>query len=301
MSRAFESIAIAGAWGYIGRKLLDAALRNGLRVYAFDPGPRPAEVNSASVTQVASEAEFYALPADLFHLALHPEPRRKAQSILLARALSEPLAVLNEKPMASPERPEECRRIIAAVDDSRAIFLYDFVELFDPLTRRIADYLADFRRVEIESMVLQRSKDREDPAIARNYKWMLPIQYQESVHCLAYVLYLLARFRGGFESALSGGLTATAHCEPYCPPNPEAYANVVDGRCEYRMTLGTFTAEGITNFKRGAPGRSAGSCAGMAMAGPLSSRPITSKAVSTSASTARTNGGMPRQVRTMRF
>ena len=30
MSRAFESIAIAGAWGYIGRKLLDAALRNGL-------------------------------------------------------------------------------------------------------------------------------------------------------------------------------------------------------------------------------------------------------------------------------
>ena len=158
------------------------------------------------------------MPADLFHLALHPEPRRKAQSILLARAQSEPLAVLNEKPMASPERPEECRRIIAAVDDSRAIFLYDFVELFDPLTRRIADYLADFRRVEIESMFCSDRKTGKIPRLHGTTKWMLPIQYQESVHCLAYVLYLLARFRGGFESALSGGLTATARCEPYCPP-----------------------------------------------------------------------------------
>jgi predicted dehydrogenase len=259
MIRAFESIAIAGAWGYIGRKLLDAALRKGLRVYAFDPGPVPADLYSAahtvnsSVTHVAGEAEFYELPADLFHLALQPDARREAQSILLERAQSEPLVILNEKPMAAPETPDECRRIVAAVDHSRALMLYDFLELFDPLTRHIIDYFAGFRRVEIESMAMERSKDREDPSIARNYKWMLPIQYQESVHCLAYVLYLMATLRGGFESALSDGLTVTARSEPYSPPNREAYSYVVDGRCEYRLTLGALAIEGLTNFKRGAP------------------------------------------------
>ena len=252
MSCSFESIAIAGAWGYIGRKLLDAALRQGLRVYAFDPGPAPAELNPASVTRIASEVEFYALPADLFHLALHPDARRQAQNLLLARAQREPLVILNEKPIVSPEAPAEGPAIIAAVDHSRALMLYDFPELFDPLTRRITDYLAGFRHVEIQSMVMERSKDREDPAIARNYKRMLPVQYQESVHCLAYVLYLMARLRGGFEAALSGGLTVTAQSEPYCPPNPEAYAGVVDGRCDYRLGLGALTVEGVTNFKRGA-------------------------------------------------
>jgi hypothetical protein len=252
MSRRFASIAIAGAWGYIGRKLLDAALRQGLRVYAFDPGPAPAELNPASVRRIASETEFYALPADLFHLALHPEARRQAQDFLLARAQGEPLVILNEKPIVSPEARAEGPAIIAAVDRSLALMLYDFPELFDPLTRRITDYLAGFRHVEIQSMIMERSKDREDPAIARNYKRMLPIQYQESVHCLAYVLYLMARLRGGFASALSGGLTATAQCTPYCPPNPEAYAGVVDGRCDYRLVLGALTVEGVTNFKRGA-------------------------------------------------
>jgi hypothetical protein len=252
MNHSFESIAIAGAWGYIGRKLLDAALRLGLRVYVFDPGPAPAELNPASVTRIASETEFYALPADLFHLALHPEARREAQSLLLARAQGEPLVILNEKPIVSPEASAEGPAIIAAVDRSLALMLYDFPELFDPLTRRITDYLAGFRHVEIQSMILERSKDREDPAIARNYKRMLPIQYQESVHCLAYVLHLLAKLRGGIESALSGGLTVTAESEPYCPPNPEAYAGVVDGRCVYRLGLGALTVAGITNFKRGA-------------------------------------------------
>ena len=40
-----RSIAIAGAWGYIGRKFLDVALANGLETYVFDPGPMPEDVD----------------------------------------------------------------------------------------------------------------------------------------------------------------------------------------------------------------------------------------------------------------
>ena len=54
-----RSIAIAGAWGYIGRKFLDVALARGLTTYVFDPGPRPADLDPARFTRVADEAEFY--------------------------------------------------------------------------------------------------------------------------------------------------------------------------------------------------------------------------------------------------
>jgi len=130
--------------------------------------------------------------------------------------------------------------------------LYDFPELFDPLTHRIAGYLDGFSQLEIHSMVLERSKDREDAAIARNYKRMLPIQFQESVHCLAYLLYLLAALRGGLEAVLPTGVSVNARSSPYSPPNPEIYPYVVDGRCDYRLTLGRLTVEGISSFKRGA-------------------------------------------------
>ncbi|MGO8930080.1 MAG: hypothetical protein ACLQU3_24695 [Limisphaerales bacterium] len=52
-----DSIAIAGAWGYIGRKVLDAALGRGLRTYVFDPGPAPTEFDPQSVTRVDSEGK----------------------------------------------------------------------------------------------------------------------------------------------------------------------------------------------------------------------------------------------------
>jgi len=130
--------------------------------------------------------------------------------------------------------------------------LYDFPELFDPLTRRIIGYLTRFSQVEISSIVVERSKDREDPAIPRNYKRMLPIQFQESVHCLAYVLHLLAALRGSSEAALAEGVSVEARSEPYGPPNPEIYPYVVDGRCEFRLSLGRVVVEGTTNFKRGA-------------------------------------------------
>src|SRR5438094_222318 len=187
-----ESIAIAGAWGYIGRKLLDAALHCGIRTYVHDPGPAPADLDPEAFTRISTAAEFYDLKVDLFHLALHPEGRRQALEALLGRALTEPLFILNEKPMVSPDRPEEGPRIIDAVERSQAVMLYDFPELFDPLTLRITEYLKSFRQVELTSIFVQRSKDREDPAISRNRKLMLPIQFQESVHCLAFVLHFLA-------------------------------------------------------------------------------------------------------------
>lgn len=248
-----NSIAIAGAWGYIGRKVLDAALGRGLRTYVFDPGPTPADFDLQRVTRVGSEAEFYELKADLFHLALHPEARRRGLALLLRRAESEPLFILNEKPMVSPETPGEARPLIAEVDRSRAVMLYDFPELFDPLTQRITAYLKGFSQVDLASIVVERSKDREDPAISRNFKRMLPIQFQESVHCLAYVIYVLATLRGSLAAVMEGGASVSAKSEPYCPPNPEEYPHVVDGRCEFQLSLGKLPVEGVTDFKRGAP------------------------------------------------
>ena len=149
-----DSIAIAGAWGYIGRKVLDAALARGLRPCVFDPGPAPTDFDLQRVTRVDSEAEFYNLKAELFHLALHPEARRRGLAFLLRRAASELLFILNEKPMVSPETPGEAQPLIAEVDRSRAVMLYDFPELFDPLTQRITSYLKGFSRVDLSSIVV---------------------------------------------------------------------------------------------------------------------------------------------------
>jgi predicted dehydrogenase len=247
-----ESIAIAGAWGYIGRKFLEAARTLRLRTLVYDPHPAPPDLDLRGVTRVGSESEFYRQSADLFHLALHPEHRQTGMDILLARGWREPLLVLCEKPMAAPERPEQCREVLAAVERSRAVVLYDFPELFDPITARIREFLAGFRRVSLDAIQVQRSKDREDPAHPRNYKRMVTIQYQESVHCLAFVLHLLAAVKGSLAAALADGLSVTARSAPYEPPNPEAYPRAVDGRCEYELVLGSTAVSGRTDFKRGA-------------------------------------------------
>ena len=55
--------------------------------------------------------------------------------------LREPILVLCEKPMAAPESPEDCPRIVAAARNSRVLMLYDFPELYDPLTERVMDHL----------------------------------------------------------------------------------------------------------------------------------------------------------------
>ncbi|MFO0810745.1 MAG: hypothetical protein U0746_19115 [Gemmataceae bacterium] len=184
-------------------------------------------------------------------MALHPEHRRRGFGWLLAR--DEPLLILNEKPMAAPDRPHECADVESAVVGSRATVLYDFPELYDDLTARILDHLGRFRTVEIREAFVTRSKDREDPANPRNAKRMVTIQYQESVHCLAFVLHVLGRLHGSVRRVLEGGVMVTAEAERYAPPNPEAYPHPVDGRCQFALDLGGVRVGGDTNFKRGAP------------------------------------------------
>jgi len=247
-----ESIAIAGAWGYIGRKFLDVALGRQIRAFVYDPGPLPADVDASRLTRLRDEDQFYRQSADLFHLAAHPEQRRAGQEILLRRARQEPLAILNEKPVAAPQSPEECRQLVAAASDSGVLMLYDFPELYDPLTERILEHLGSYRDVQITDVSVCRSKDREDAGNPRNYKRMVPIQYQESVHCLAYMLFVLARVRGSLGGVFDDGVCIRAESEPYSPPNPEAYPRVVDGKCSYRLALGKVAVEGRTDFKAGA-------------------------------------------------
>ncbi len=246
MKQSLDSIAIAGAWGYIGRKLLDAALRLGIKPYVLDPGPVPADINPHLLERVSTLEELCSLKADLFHLALHPDARHQALEHLLSRGLNERLFILNEKPMVPPDQPREGPRLMERVEHSQAVMLFDFPEIFDPLTHRIKSYLAQFRQVELTSITVQRSKDREDPAISRNRKLMLPIQFQESVHCLAFVLYFCAVIRGGYDAVFSSKVALTATAQSYSPPNPEDYPYVVDGRCEYQLCMGPLIGQVFT-------------------------------------------------------
>ena len=252
-SEAISSLAIAGAWGYIGRKFIDAARQLQLDIRVYDPAAPPLDLDLHGITQFEDEQEFYSQQADLFHLALHPERRATAMDALLGRDDRESLMVLSEKPMAAPEDPHQCQQIVQRVAQSEMLWLYDFPELFDPITKRILDFFACFEHVQIGSITVQRSKDREDPALARNAKRMVHIQYQESVHCLAFMLFMLAQSTGGLNEALADGLMMRATAQPYLPPNPAAYPYVVDGRCEFHLVVGGVQVAGLTDFKRGAP------------------------------------------------
>jgi predicted dehydrogenase len=154
--------------------------------------------------------------------------------------------------MAAPESPEDCVRIVAAMQRSRALMLYDFPELYDPLTQRVIERLGSYRQVTVTDISLCRSKDREAPDNPRNYKRMVPIQYQESVHCLAFVLYVLAHLRGSVAEVFDGGVTLRGESASYVPPNPEIYPHAVDGRCRYQLSLGGARIEGLTDFRAGA-------------------------------------------------
>ncbi len=247
-----ESIGIAGAWGYIGRKFVDAARSLGMRTYVYDPGPAPTGLDLDTITRVEDEEAFYHTKTDLFHLAVHPEHRSRGEEILFERATHEPVLVLNEKPMAAPENPEQCARVVQAVEQSGITMLYDFPELYDGLTEQIIQYLSRFRDLRITDMTFWRSKDREDRDIARNYKRMVTIQYQESVHCLAFVLHLLGRLQRDLATVLDQGLSIAGESDPYDPPNPEDYPYVVDGRCKYSLSIGEIHVDGLTDFKANA-------------------------------------------------
>ena len=243
-----RSIAIAGAWGYIGRKFLDVAISRGLTTFVHDPGPMPADLDPGRFHRIEDPAEFGRVEADLFHLAIHPEHRRLDPFLNRDR----PPTILVEKPMAEPGDPEACRRVLDAVEASGATVLYDFPELYDPITALILERLASYRDLRLTGLFVQRSKDREDPANPRNYKRMVTIQYQESVHCLAFILHILGVVRGSARDALSAGLRIEGIADVYVPPNPGDYPEAVDGRCRFRGSIGDVLVEGLTDFKKGA-------------------------------------------------
>lgn len=249
-------LAIAGAWGYIGRKFVEAALDLDWRLSVYDPGPVPTDLPAGDIEHCATAAQLYSRDADIFHLALHPEHRQDALQALLAR---DGIVILNEKPMAAPEQPEECAHLLAqlaASDTTPApILLFDFPELFDPVTTRILDFLGGFREVQVDDIYIQRSKDREARDNPRNTKRMVHIQYQETVHCIAFVLFLLGRLRGTPEALMDDGVSVLGRSEPYDPPNPQDYAFVVDGKAEFDWSFGSTTVRGCTDFKAGAPFR----------------------------------------------
>jgi len=255
MKGPISSLAIAGAWGYIGRKFFDAARRLQWKTIVYDTGQPPGDLDLAGVTLCDTESEFYRQQSDLFHLALHPEHRANGLRILLQRSHAQPLWILCEKPMAAPESPEDCARTARAIALAEVVVLYDFPELFDPITKRILEFFDRHDDVRIHTLQLQRSKDREDPTIPRNRKTMVHIQYQETVHCLAFALHVLLHLERGLEPVLAQGLRVSAHARPYNPPNPSAYPHAVDGKCEYRVTLGDIRIDGQTDFTRGAPWR----------------------------------------------
>ena len=244
------SIAIAGIYGYIGQLIYNAAVEAGVpRIFGFDPGLKPPGFRySDRLTMVRREEQFYELDADLFHIATHPD-RRQGVYRLLERGRH----VTIEKPMAHPAHPAECRRLSEAARHSKATVLFDFVEVFNPhsfqirgMLRRLAGY-RDFRITQVHC---ERSKDREDPSNPRNRKVIVPIQYQETAHCLAMLLFVTDRC-ASFAEAFPQGMTVAAASAPYDPPNPEDYCyGVVDGKVTGAIRAGDMTVSICTDFKR---------------------------------------------------
>ena len=253
MSEEPRSIAIAGGWGYIGQKFIEAACRLGLRVFVFDPAPMPGNLAGLPIHVVDDEARFYALPVDLYHLALHPDHRMFALTRLFERGGSpDAPVVLCEKPIADPADPDHGRWLIEKTKASGVIVLYDFIELFDEITLRVQRLLRGFDQVELTGVRLWRSKDREDPANPRNYKLIVPIQYQETVHCIAYLFSLFAHMPAGLEGALDSGLRVTGDSQLYCPPNPQDYPVPMDGKLDAEVLIGETEVRFHTDFKAGA-------------------------------------------------
>lgn len=247
-----SAVAIAGGWGHIGGCFARAALGAGVRVFVHDPAPRPDDSALAEAVEVPDAAAFYALPAPFYHLALPPAHRDAAFAGLSARPTRNGnLLVLVEKPLAPPfdrERALRARDTAAALPGT---VLFDFIELYRPLTGTVLDYLSSFRNCRIHEIALTRTKDREDPAVPRNHIVTLPVQYQETVHCAAWALACLEHIRAGLPA--NGTVEAWGRSVPYTPPNPERYPEPVDGFFEGGIALGETRVTFLTDFRRGTP------------------------------------------------
>ena len=245
-----SSIAIAGIHGYMGRLIYDAAVQLEVPIiYGFDPGPRPADFAcSSTLRMIASERQFCELDADLFHIATHPDQRQAVY-----RLLERGRCVNIEKPMAHPAFPDECDQLRIAARGSAGSVLFDFVEAFNPCTLQVRALLSRFRQhkdFRIDHVRCVRAKDREDRRNPRNRSVIVPIQFQETAHCLAMLLLVLDR-PASFAEAFPNGVTIEALSAPYNPPNPEDYRfGMVDGKVTGVIRAGGLTVSLDTDFKR---------------------------------------------------
>ena len=245
-----SSLAIAGIYGHIGSLIYNAALQLGVpKIYGFDPGSKPLDFCYSDRLHIAArEEQFYEVDADLFHIATHPEVREGVY-----RLLERGRHINIEKPMAHPAHPDECCRLRVAARKSSGTVLFDFVEAFNPRTFQMCRILtrlrsyADFR---INRIYCERGKDREDGLNPRNRKVIVPIQYQETAHCLALLLIVINR-SSSFDEVFPNGITVAASSVSYNPPNPEDYRfGLVDGKVSGEILVDGMTIGIHTDFKR---------------------------------------------------
>lgn len=248
-----DSFAIAGIYGYMGSLLYKAALELGIKtIYGFDPGRRPLDFpDSSSLKMFEKEQDFYDVEAELFHICTPPEIRGNVFH-LIERGKK----INVEKPIVHPSNPILGYQMKQTINSSGASVLFDFVEAFNPRTFQYANWLSEkmsYSDFQITGIYSERSKDREDRSNPRNYKVIVPIQYQETCHCLAFILYILNKGQR-FEDNFPQGLTVQGYSELYDPPNPQDYTfSPVDGKVNGVLQAGRMRIELYTNFKiRGA-------------------------------------------------
>ena len=245
-----SSIAIAGIYGYIGNLIYQAAVDLGVKkIYGFDPGVKPNIFRDSDRLEVLENQEsFYNLDVDIFHIATHPQLRQ-----CVFHLIKKGKRINIEKPMAHPSQPEECFKLMNAVKNSSSSVYFNFVELFNPLTFEILSILDNFKQFDdfkITRIYSEICKNREDKTIYRNRKIIVPIQYQESCHCLAWIIFILNR-GSFFENVFPKGIEVKAVSEIYDPPNPEDYTfGVVDGKIVAKLFVEDLLIEIYNDFKR---------------------------------------------------
>ena len=252
MDRLPHSIAIAGSEGFMGQNIVKAALGLDIEdIILSDPRIDPGRYAGLRNVRSVVPHHFNDIDAGLFHFATHPGQRSP-----MYRLIERGCHINVEKPMVHPENPMEAEAIFDALEASNATLLYDFLEMFNPRTLAIVEMLKNMGDAQLDHITFIRGKNRENLWNPRNESPMLPIEYQETVHCMAYLVNLFANQQGvydiNFESVFPKGFTVWAKSRRYDAPNPEKYPYVVDGYCAGTIDIGECTVDFLTNFKRGA-------------------------------------------------
>jgi hypothetical protein len=244
-----KTIAIAGCSGYIGTHMTQAALALGLQVYGIDPQLQNSLVNQTHFTAVDTIESFCHLNADIYYLALQPNHRPP----YLNHLIPDGRFIFSEKPMARARDPHVCDQLVDQLANASATMRYNFLLIYNPITEHILQYLRAHKNVSISYMKSVFEKNRESRRNDRNKKFMEPIQYQESIHSLALMLFLrgetLSYDIQNFDQVFPQGLIAVGESSPYDAPSPD-YDTIPDGRFYGTLTTSGFRMDIITNFKR---------------------------------------------------